>query len=240
MNIVRAVLLIIIFIFATSLPSQGKATKSSVAGQDKVSAQILNAGKKLLTAGKPREAIQYFEKAAANYEGKFQKDTAKFFSARSRAESLAYMLEAATEKKDARVVSADWAYAYYFKAYALTELGKLSESKMALERALALSPWNSQFLSELGHIYQLEKNWPMALQTFQRSERAAKEFSPPESKNFELARAWRGLGYTYVELSQIDEAEKMYRQCLELDKNDQRALDELRYVRDLRAKSIDL
>ena len=101
---------------------------------------------------------------------------------------------------------------------------------------MALSPSNSQFLSELGNIYELEKNWTMALQTFQRSEEAA-EFSPPESKNAELSRAWRGLGYVYVELNQIDEAEKMYLRCLELDKNDQRALGELRYVQNLRAKS---
>ncbi|MDR0233227.1 MAG: tetratricopeptide repeat protein, partial [Zoogloeaceae bacterium] len=78
----------------------------------------------------------------------------------------------------------------------------------------------SQFLSELGHIYQLEKNWPMAQHAFQRAEAAAKSFSPPDAANMGLSRAWRGLGYAYVELGQLDEAEKMYKQCLELDKND--------------------
>lgn len=77
----------------------------------------------------------------------------------------------------------------------------------------------------------------MALQTFQRAESAAREFSPPDSKNIELSRAWRGLGYVYVELGQIDEAEKMYKQCLDLDKNDQRALNELRYIQNLKTKS---
>ncbi|MCL2590853.1 MAG: tetratricopeptide repeat protein [Betaproteobacteria bacterium] len=235
MNIARIVLLAIIF--SVSFPSHGEGAQSSGVGQDKINAQILNDGTNLLKAKKPKEAIEYFEKIITNYEEKFRNDKTVIFSARSQAETLMYLTEAAVEKKDAMVVSTNWAYAYFMKAYALVELGKVSESKLALERALALSPWNSQFLSELGHIYQREKNWPIALQTFQRAEKAAKEFSPPESKNAELSRAWRGLGYAYVELGQLGEAEKMYRQCLELDKNDQRALNELRYVQNLRAKS---
>jgi len=234
MNTVRIVLLAILF--SISLPSQGENAQPLATNQDKVNAQLLDDGTKLLMAKKPKEAIEYFEKIAADYEKRFKNDNDKIFCARSPAESLLYLLESANNKKNAKVVSSNWAYAYFMKAYALIELGKLNESKSNLERALALSPWNSQFLSELGHVYQLEKNWPLALQTYQRAEEAAKAASPPESKNAELSRAWRGLGYVYVELSQLDEAEKMYRQCLELDKNDQRALNELRYIQDLRAK----
>lgn len=44
------------------------------------------------------------------------------------------------------------------------------------------------------------------------------------------------MGYALVELKRLDEAEKMYRQCLELDKNDSKASNELRYIQNLKAK----
>jgi tetratricopeptide (TPR) repeat protein len=108
-----------------------------------------------------------------------------------------------------------------------------------LERALALSPRNSQFLSELASIYQGEKNWTTALQTYQLAEAAAREFSPPQVKDAELSRAWRGIGFVLVEQNRLDAAEKMYRQCLELNKNDSIALKELSYVLNLKAKKGD-
>src|SRR4030095_13970088 len=102
-------------------------------------------------------------------------------------------------------------------------LGRPSEAKAQLLRAVALAPQNAQFLGELGHVYQLEKNWPLALQTFQRAESAAKEITSEQARNGELARAWRGMGYVLVELGRLDEAEAMYRKCLELNAQDAKA-----------------
>ena len=116
-------------------------------------------------------------------------------------------------------------------------LDLFSKATESLEHALALSPRNSKFLSERVNIYQREKNWSMALQTFQLAETAAKEFAPPDTKNMELSLAWRGIAYVLVEQNRLDEAEKMYQQCLELDKNDPRAMNELRYIRSLKAKN---
>lgn len=147
-----------------------------------------------------------------------------------------YLAEAAKEQKNTTVLSANWAYAYFLKAYALQELGRLPEAKVLLERAISLSPRNAQFLSELGSIFQREKNWPKALQTYKTAESSAREFSPPNTKDVELAAAWRGIAYILVEQNQLDDAEKLYRQCLELNKNDAKASNELRYVLGLKAK----
>jgi tetratricopeptide (TPR) repeat protein len=214
---------------------------SSAIDEDRTSAQLRSDGTRLIQSGKPNEAIDYFDKLIARYEARFNDGKTQYFSTRSQAESLIYLLDFSNRKtvdgkSTAKVVSSDWAYAYYLKAYALVETGRLSEAKPSLERALALSPRNSQFLSELGHIYQLEKNWQLAMQTFQLAEAAAKETSPPKVKDTDLSRAWRGLGYTLTELNRLDEAEKMYRQCLELDKNDAKALNELGYIQDLKAR----
>lgn len=198
--------------------------------------QILNEGAQLAQARKLTEAIPYFDKVIAGYEDAYKGEDAKLYCARGQAESLMYLLESASTQISAKVVSSNWAYAYYMKAYSLLDLGRVSEAKVLLEKAIELSPRNSQFLSELGNLYQRERNWPKALETFHAAEDAAREFSPQNMKNIELSRAWRGLGFVYVEQGKFDDAERMYRQCLELDSKDTRAMNELRYIQGVKAK----
>jgi tetratricopeptide (TPR) repeat protein len=198
--------------------------------------QLLTNGSQLIASGNPKDAISYFDQIIAGYETAYKDTSQKLYSARWSVESLMYLAEAAKAQESAVVVSENWAYAYYFKAYSLLELGSLEEAKTLLERAIAMSPRNSQFLSEMGNIHQRQQNWPKALDMFQSAALAAQEFSPAHAKNLELSRAWRGLGYIYVEQGNLDAAEKMYRQCLDLDANDQRASNELRYIEGIRAK----
>ena len=47
-----------------------------------------------------------------------------------------------------------------------------------------------------------------------------------ETRADDLARARRGLGYVYVKLGQLTEAENKYRQCLATNPNDARAQDD--------------
>lgn len=89
-----------------------------------------------------------------------------------------YLLKAGNTKTSAKVVSANWAYAYYLKAYSLLKLGRISEAKSLLERATALSPRNSQFPSEIGNIYQRERNWPKALESAGGHGALADKFPP--------------------------------------------------------------
>jgi tetratricopeptide (TPR) repeat protein len=226
------------FLLAVSLPAWCQGAPPSATEEDAKASQLLENGVRLMQSKKPTEAMQIFDSVASGYENKYKGKNTKFYSARSPAETLFYVLDAANSNKGgATVVSGNWGYAYYLKAYALLDLGRVSEAKVELQRAVSLSPQNSQFLSELGHVYQLEKNWQSALQIFQRAEAAAKEFSPPNARNAELGRAWRGMGFVDVELNRLDDAEAMYRKCLELDKNDAAAMRELRYVQGVKAKA---
>ncbi|RUL70504.1 tetratricopeptide repeat protein [Dyella choica] len=101
---------------------------------------------------------------------------------------------------------------------------------------LTLSPFNSQFLSELGNVYENEKNWSSALDTFQSADGAA-EFAPPEQKATLRCHALRGQGFVLVEQHKLDEAAKKYNACLSISPGDQRSIDELGYVRGLQAKA---
>jgi Flp pilus assembly protein TadD len=46
----------------------------------------------------------------------------------------------------------------------------------------------------------------------------------------DLTRAWRGKAYCLVEQGHLDEAEQLYHKCLELDPNDSKAKNELKYI----------
>ena len=133
------------------------------------------------------------------------------------------------------VIGPAWATAYLMKGYALVELGRLAEAHEALEHAIALSPQNSQYLAELAYLYQAEKQWQLSLATYARAEQAA-HFAPEQARKEHEGRALRGQGFALTELGRLDEATAFYRKALELDPQDQRSLNELRYIEQQRRK----
>jgi tetratricopeptide (TPR) repeat protein len=218
----------------------GQTPTTTPSPDDAKAAQLLEQGVGLMRAKKPADAIPYFDQVAALYDARAKGKNAQYYSSRKPSETLFYAVQAAASEKNkssAVVLSGNWGYAYYLKGYCLLDLGRPGDAKAPLLRAVALAPQNAQFLGELGHVYQLEKNWPLALETFQRAEKAAKEFSPEQARNAELGRAWRGMGYVLVELGRLDEAEAMYRRCLQLNAQDAMAQRELAYVLSQKAKA---
>ena len=201
-------------------------------GDDTTQMQHLQAARQLMDAGKPDKAVQTeIDPVIKYYEGKYSLESRKVYCARTSAETLAYLLETASKKDKAVAIGPEWATAYFMKAYALIDLGRVSEARTNLTRALKLSPNNSQYLSELAHLYQTEKNWAESQKLFVRAEECARTFSPDEAKVRELNRALRGQRYNLVEMGKLDEAEAKYRECLKLDQNDRAALDELKYIK---------
>lgn len=225
----------ILFVLACAIQDQ-RAAAPPAFNQDPQMQNLLEEARTLLDEKKPQAAIDKCESVIASFKTHYGSYKEKIYCARSSTENLGYLLKAAADKVNAIALSSTWSDAYFMKAYALQELGRTAEAKSALQRAVALSPWNSQNLSELGFIYGLEKNWAKAKETFEAAEEHA-EIAPDGTKAVELARARRGLGYVLVELGKLDQAEKKYRQCLAADPNDTKAARELEYVRGLRAKT---
>ena len=197
--------------------------------------EMLHEARRLIDAKEPAAAIRKCDGVIAAYKAKYGNEKQKIYCAHTPAALLGYLTKAAVDKRNAIGLSGTWADAHFMKAYALVELGRRADAKASLQSALALSPWNSQYLSELGTIYNMEKNWSKALQQFKEAEDNA-PLLPDDTKAQELNRARRGLGYVYVELGKLEEAEKKYEQCLASDPNDRRARAELDYVRELKAK----
>ena len=197
--------------------------------------------------------VEKCDEVIAAFKERYGDGKIQVHCARTGAECLSYLMEAASKggstnielSADARtgrisgkaiVLSPTWAEAYFTKGYALQDLGRIPEATASIDAALALSPLNAHYLHERGNLYEGEKNWPKAQEVFKlAADNAA--FSPDSTRAAELGQARRGTAYVLVELGKLDEAEKIYEQCLAADPNDARARRELKYVRQLQAKA---
>ncbi|GLQ98170.1 hypothetical protein GCM10007863_25900 [Dyella mobilis] len=171
------------------------------------------------------------------YETAYAHSKQQIYCAETLPEALVYSGIASKNHKSSVVLSKpDWALAYFLRGYAYGSMNDLPHAEESLKQALALSPFNSQFLSELGDVYENEKNWPSALDTFQSAYGVA-DFAAPEKQTALRCVALRGQGYVLVELHKLDEATQKYNACLAISPGDQRSINELGYVKGLQAKA---
>jgi len=198
--------------------------------------KLLQEARHNIDSKNPAAALPKCDSVISAYKAHYGDAKQKIYCARTPEESLGVLLKAAADKNNAIALSARWSDACFMKAYALEDLGRTAEAKASLQEALKMSPFNAQYLAEMGQIYAREKNWPKAEQLYREAEDNA-SLSPPVSKAEDLARARRGLGYVFVELGKLDEAEKKYQQCIAANPNDTKAKAELQYVRQRKAKA---
>jgi len=222
----------------------GAAAADSDPDKDSRLVKLLQEARTHIDRKEVPEAIEKCDAVIAAFTKHYAHSKDQIYCARTPAENLGYLLKAAAEidsgkfpagKQRAIVLSATWSDAYFKKAHALQDLSRSAEAKSAILRAVELSPWNCLYLCELGSVYKFEKNWARAKEAYQTAEDQA-SLGPDNSKATELAQARRGLGYVFVELGQLDEAEKKYLQCLATDPDDKKAARELEYVREQKAK----
>lgn len=199
---------------------------------------LLMRARDLLEGNKIDEAILLMDRVLAFYDAEYADDKRLHYAGRSQAEVLAYMLHAANQGKSAVALkSTNWVEAHYMKGYALLESKRLDEAKVSLEGAVEMSPYNSQYVSELAYLYGQEGDWKRSHELFEAAlDHAA--FTPEASQLGDKSRACRGSGYALVELARMEDAEKKYLQCLALDPRDASSQRELEWVRRQLAKGI--
>jgi len=233
-------ILFMVFVVIFSLvgcASAGQKKEKLSFDNEKHHRSILNEGIATLKKGKIEESVKnYMDPLIEYYENKYKDGSKNVFCARSAKEVTVYSLIASQGKKDADIISDIWAEALFYKAYAEVEFKNYDQAKSLLERSIKLSPYNSIYFSELGHICQIEKNWEKSMEIFKKAEEYAGEYTPDEEKDYELTRAMRGIGYTLIEMGRLDEAEEIYKKCLQINSNDRSALNELEYIKQLRKK----
>ena len=192
--------------------------------------KILEEAMSLIQAKKPAEAIALLEPLLGEYEKMYGDETRTVYCAMSVEELTAYFAKAEAEGRRSLAIEPGWCFALWAKGYALVDLDRSADSIPFLERAVLMAPSHSHFLSELGQSYQTARNFPKALEIFTRSAEGAELIKDKVQHDRELGRAWRGMGFNLIELGRWAEAEALFRKCLELDPNDQKAKNELDYI----------
>jgi Flp pilus assembly protein TadD len=190
----------------------------------------------LIQDKKPAEAIEALDRTIAEQSRAHAGERRQIYCAHSPAETLMYTGMAAQAKKEAVVLDPTWCMAIFLKGFALIDLDRSDEAGPLLEQALAMAPMNAQFLAELGEWHKVRREWDTAYSLFERAAAGA-ELSTDAVKLGHKTRALRGMGFVLIEQGKLDEAERLFRQCLELDPNDDHAKNELEYIRQQRERS---
>jgi tetratricopeptide (TPR) repeat protein len=197
----------------------------------------------MIQAGRIQLAIDGpLTEVASKYEAMYAGKPVKVFCAHGMAEALIYAsmgAKAVNGKADmpVNVIGPAWAKAYWARGYAYSEMARYAEARVELEKALSLSPMDSQYKNELAHTYQHSGEWDKMLALYREAEGDAEiSASPNQVSNLQCA-ALRGQGYALVELHRLDEATTAYQGCLKLQPGEPKSLGELGYIKDLRARS---
>jgi tetratricopeptide (TPR) repeat protein len=183
----------------------------------------------LVQQGKSAPAVSVLDGAILAFQSRYGDGKVRIYSTRSQAETLVYAKQAESEHRQALAAGPVWGELYYVKGVALVQLGQPAQARTAFERAIALSPANAQYWSELGNVYQIEKNWPKAFDSFVQAERVA-EVSPPNLKVRDQTRALRGEGFALAAVGRLDDAALRYRRSLELDPGDKATQQALQLI----------
>ena len=177
------------------------------------------------------------------YEARYAKKSVTVFCANGMVDALIYAslgAKAVNGKADmpVEVIGPAWARAYWARGYAYSEMARYADARVELGKALALSPMDSQYQSELAFTYQRSGDWKKMLTLYQEAEGDAEiSASIPEQATRLKCIALRGQGYALVELHRLDEATKAYQGCLKLIPGEPKSQAELGYIQGLRAKA---
>lgn len=189
-----------------------------------------------MQAGLLPQAIAEFDAAIKHCEATYLIEGKSVYSSRTTAESLVYSVLASSQQQTVEVVDTVCSDAYYLRGFTALNTGRLRDAEVYLLKAVNMAPVNAMYLSALGHIYQVRRDWAVAIDYFIRAEDAAQTYSPEGLRVNEFIRAKRGIGFNLIQLGKLNEAEVKYQECLAIDATDKSALNELEYIKILRAK----
>ena len=134
-----------------------------------------------------------------------------------------------------RVVEQSFCIALFLKGFVLIDLGRPAEAEAFLRRAHEAEPYSAHFLNEYAEWNKMAGKWQLAHDLFAESLEKA-DLAESENKAAFKARALRGMGYTEIELGQLDEAERHMRESQKYEPDSPAAQHELDYIASMRKR----
>lgn len=161
------------------------------------------------------------------------------------AQSLALMIMQAAasdklpkeQRRDAVTVDSAFCLAPFLKGFALIDLQRWDDAEPMLRLASESAPLSAQYRNEYAEWFKAMKQWQKAHDVFAEAYGLGEFESDESAKKFNQARALRGMGFTEIEMGDLDKAEESFKKSLKLLPDHEGAKSELQYIADLRKRA---
>lgn len=141
-----------------------------------------------------------------------------------------------SKPQSAAVIDSAFCLAPFLKGFALIDLQRWDDAEPMLRLASESAPLNAQYRNEYAEWFKAMKQWQKAHDVFAEAYDLGQWESDEGARKFNQARALRGMGFTEIEMGDLDKAEESFRKSLELIPNHEGAKSELQYIANLRKK----
>jgi Flp pilus assembly protein TadD len=117
------------------------------------------------------------------------------------------------------------------QAFIASERRDFATALMILKYIEQVAPVSAGTAAETGYVYNQLGKPAEGLSAYRRAHALSVKYA---SQRPYRAAALRGIGFALIELKQLDEAEKTFRESLEIEPGNKVALSELAYISNLR------
>lgn len=123
--------------------------------------------------------------------------------------------------------------AYYHAGYLHVSAKSFAEAETMLDKAIAIGPYDADPYVEKGFALNQQGKLQEGIETYRKAIVLAERW--PKQK-LAKARALRGIGWAYVEMGDLDAAQKAYEESLVIEPGNDLAGRELEYIAKKRAQ----
>jgi len=182
----------------------------------------------LIKDGKFEEADRKAQENCRSYESIFD-NSKRQFSFQSSQEFEEF---SKSSKLDFEWI--EWGYknCLQVQAFVAVERRDLQQALSMLRKVETLAPVSAGTSVEIGYVLNQLARPTEALQTYRHAYELSKQYS---SQRPYLAMSLRGIGFSLIELKQLDDAEKAFQESLQIEPDNKLAQNELTYIQQLRS-----
>jgi tetratricopeptide (TPR) repeat protein len=187
-------------------------------------------------AGDLKLAEERFSNIIGAYEQQYRgAETYRCAEDAADAGKVAALAKRGRTGKHVTVLGPGWCQALFAKGFVLIDLNRSPEAGSFLARAVEMAPTRGHYVNEYAEWYKSRHEWQKSYDLFAHAwDITDHDKQGPDRKI--AARALRGMAFNKVEMGDLDAAEKLNRQSLELEPENKGVLTELDYIASLRSQ----
>ncbi|MBI3831445.1 MAG: tetratricopeptide repeat protein [Planctomycetes bacterium] len=192
----------------------------------KLAGQAYDAIKK----GDLRTAGELLDKAVDGFKALCTDPKKTYISVASQKEVDAYK----KEHPDQDVAWLDWGYleALQLSAFIASAQKRFKPALLYLEEEEKIAPYAAALHNERGYILNQLGKTKEALAEYEKARAIAERF---EASRSDLPIALRGIGFSKIDLGDLDGAQKVFEESLKIDPGNTTAISELKFIEEMKA-----